>query len=121
MPLIRPQDGTWDKGYKYTFPYPKEEHQARVMCLDPQALAYEWIKGYAEQYNFTADKFITVALSRIKDFDEHGERGWGGNTVTGGSEMEGESTDPLFWEKLSIFLGEGINIHAQTNFFTCAC
>ncbi|MFP3670131.1 hypothetical protein SB717_34130, partial [Priestia sp. SIMBA_032] len=85
-------------------PYPIEEHDARRMCGDPQALAYEWIKGYAanlsaraedDTYNrrggITAEELIETAMTHLPTEDDSNR--WGDYLIRGGT-FEGESTDP---------------------------
>jgi hypothetical protein len=107
-------------------PYPVEEHDARVMCADPQALAYAWMTGYLDNLNsrigsddghdITMDELIQTAMSHL---DENSR--WGGDYITRGGAFEGEGTDPTFWEKLAIFKGIDIPEEKRGNFFSCSC
>jgi hypothetical protein len=107
-----------------------EEHDARRMCGDPRALAYEWIKAYAENlsdraegngYNsapITVEELIQTAISHLPD--EEGNSRWG-DYITRGGTFEGESTDPVFWEKLAILKDIEIPNDKRSNFFSCSC
>lgn len=108
-------------------PYPAEEHQARLMCGDPVALAYEWLKGYAENLNsqmetssygedyapITVEELIETGMSHVGD-------GWGDYISRGGS-FEGVSLDMTFWDKLSIFKQIEIPQDNRNSFLSCSC
>lgn len=102
-----------------------EELKVRILCGDPVAEAWVWIKSYAEQltaqvsdydreeyghFVVTADKLIDVGMA-------HADGGW--EYISHGGTFEGVSTDPLFWEKLSILKGREIG--DQGSFFSCSC
>ena len=107
------------------------EHQGRLVLGDPQAEAYAWIEAYAAQIteqakhhgdddwyssgdtNYTAEDLITIAES-------HKKGGWGDYICHGGA-FEGESVDPLFWDKLSIVLDEEVAVENRNSFFSCSC
>lgn len=110
--------------------YKEEEHQGRLVLGDPQAEAYAWIMAYADQItrqannsgeedyhsrdaNYTAEDLIAIAESNKKD-------GWGDYICHGGA-FEGESVDPLFWDKLSIVLDEEVPDEDRNGFFSCSC
>ena len=106
--------------------YKEEEHQGRLVLGDPQAEAYAWIMAYAAQIteqaqhqyssgdaNYTAEDLITIAES-------HKKGGWGDYICHGGA-FEGESVDPLFWDKLSIVLDEEVADKDRNSFFSCSC
>ena len=111
--------------------YKEEEHQGRVVLGDPQAEAYAWIMAYAAQIteqaqhqgdedwyssrdaNYTAEDLISIAQSNFND-------GFGDYICHGGA-FEGESVDPLFWDKLSIVLDEEVPDEDRNSFFSCSC
>ena len=111
--------------------YKEGEHQGRLVLGDPQAEAYAWIMAYADQIteqakhhgdddwyssgdvNYTAEDLITIAES-------HKEGRWGDYICHGGA-FEGESVDPLFWDKLSIVLDEEVPDKDRNGFFSCSC
>lgn len=109
-------------------PYDPETHKVRVMCGDPVALSYEWIKAYAEnlsdraknqsdEYNtseVTVDELIDSAMSNMDP------NSWGNYIIRGGA-FEGYQVEPLFWEKLAILKGIEIPQENQNNFFSCSC
>ncbi|QEM41138.1 hypothetical protein HYP85_gp041 [Pseudomonas phage Zuri] len=112
-------------------PYPVEEHKGRVMCGDPVAIAYEWIMAYAKNLTdqvsdaydghggeITVDELMEVADSHQPD--ENGNNGWGDYISRGGT-FEGESVDPMFWEKYAIVRGKHIDDVDQSSFFSCSC
>ncbi|MNO13123.1 hypothetical protein D3C76_27490 [compost metagenome] len=115
-------------------PYDIEEHKGRLMCGDPVAIAYEWIRAYAENltdqvnsYNddneygsegVTVDELMEVADSHQPD--ENGNNGWGDYISRGGT-FEGEGVDPTFWEKYAIVRGKHIDDVDQSSFFSCSC
>ena len=111
--------------------YKEGEHQGRLVLGDPQAEAYAWIMAYAAQIteqaqnqgdedwyssrdaNYTAEDLIQIAES-------HKEGRWGDYICHGGA-FEGESVDPLFWDKLSIVLDEEVPDEDRNGFFSCSC
>ena len=110
----------------FPYNYVESEHQGRLLLGDPQAEAYAWIMAYAAQIteqaqhgyssgdaNYTAEDLITIAES-------HKKGGWGDYICHGGA-FEGESVDPLFWDKLSIVLDEEVPDEDRNGFFSCSC
>jgi hypothetical protein len=111
-------------------PYPEEEHQARVMCGDPIACSWEWIKAYAKNlsgkdYNWdveghdvviTPEELIETAETWLETDNE-----WGGDYLNKGGLLESISTDPTFWEKLAILKEIEIPHEKRNNFFSCSC
>ena len=111
--------------------YKEGEHQGRLVLGDPQAEAYAWIMAYAAQIteqarnqgdedwyssrdaNYTAEDLISIAQSNFND-------GFGDYICHGGA-FEGESVDPLFWDKLSIVLDEEVAVENRNSFFSCSC
>lgn len=111
--------------------YPIEEHDVRVACLDPVALAYEWITQYAknltDQVNdahdarggpVTVDDLLDIADSHQPENDS---TGWGGDYLVRGGTFEGESIDPTFWAKYAILRGKQLEDVEQAHFFSCSC
>lgn len=113
--------------------YPEEEHEGRAIMGDLPALAYEWIKAYAlnltdqvkqsvgddDYYDnspITAELLIETANSHQKD----GNNNWGDYIIRGGT-FEGESVDPLFWEKYAQFTGRDREDVQDNDFFSCSC
>lgn len=112
-------------------PYSEEEHHARLVCGDPVAQAYEWIRAYSENlsakaagedseyYNndpVTIDELIETGLMAIDDSDPFS---WA--SIVRGGAFEGQGTDPMFWEMLAILKGIDIPTEKRTNFFSCSC
>lgn len=98
------------------FPYPAEEHQLRVAICDPVALAFEWIRAYAESLpGVSADELIDAAMQQVKSKD-----GYGGY-LSRGPDLEGVSVDPLFWDKLAIFKEMDVPEEKRNSFFSCSC
>lgn len=107
-------------------PYPETEHSARLMCADPQALAYEWIKAYTANMNshigeddgseLTVDELIETGMTHIDPEDK-----WGGDYIVRGGAFEGTGTDPTFWNHLSILKNINIPSEKRGNFFSCSC
>jgi hypothetical protein len=114
-------------------PYPLEEHDVRCMCGDPVALAYAWIKGYAENLNalcgdpddeddeyygsVTVDELLEVADSQQP---QSGHR-WGGDYLSRGGAFEGLSVDPTFWKHYAVFRGIPEDKVEEAHFFSCSC
>lgn len=110
-------------------PYPVEEHKARVLLGDPQAMAYCWIEAYVknlnsdgidEEYDYgevTIDELIDTAMINI----EGGETLWAEGYLNKGPLLNGVSLDPTFWDKLSELKGLEIKEEKRNNFFTCGC
>lgn len=108
-------------------PYMEKDHQARLICNDPAALAYEWIKAYAENissriansnYSYkgevSVNRLLNVAWSHLSS------QGYG-DYIDGGGATESESTDPVFWDKFAIYYGIEIPDNKRSSFFSCAC
>lgn len=111
--------------------YVEAEHQGRVVLGDQQAEAYSWIMAYADQITaqaqrgddyedyssnhtiYTAEDLITIAQSNMNG-------GWGDYICHGGA-FEGESVDPLFWDKLEIVLDTEVASSDRSSFFSCSC
>lgn len=114
----------------FEWPYPQEQHQARVIAGDPQANAYAWIEAYANQlsrppspdndddYGYgvvTAEELIETGLNNV-------DNGSWDDYISKGPLFEGVSTDPMFWDKLAIFMKIKIPEEVQgSNFFSCSC
>jgi hypothetical protein len=107
-------------------PYPEDQHDTRLLMGDPAAIAYEWIKGYAENLNrnntyeddgsVTVDELIETALDNLESNSR-----WGGDYLSKGGLLEGVSTDPTFWDKLAILKEIEIPHEKRNNFFSCSC
>lgn len=108
-------------------PTPEEEHRARLLLGDPQAIARQWIEDYANRLNdgaydddtcgrVTADELIETAMTNV---EENG-RGWGDYLSKGGL-LEGTSTSSEFWEQLAILKEIDIPHEKRNNFFSCSC
>jgi hypothetical protein len=123
-------------------PFPEEELAPRLMCADPQALAYAWIRAYLENLNSriqtedevmhegTDDEYTSEADGDLIDLDELIETAmshvdtdsrYGGDYITRGGAFEGVGTDDMFWEKLAILKGIEIPEEKRGNFFSCSC
>lgn len=115
----------------WILPYPEDEHKARLLMGDPVALGYAWIVAYAKQISpepdasddeddyyslpITADELINTAIENINS-----DSRWGSDYVSR-PYLEGESLDPVFWEKLSLILQKDIPMSKRESFFTCSC
>ncbi len=115
----------------WELPYPIEQHQARLLVNDPQAQAYAWILAYADQLSnpgdpdsdddygtgeVSAHELISTAWQWIEN-----PNAWNDH-INKGALLDGESTDPLFWEKMAqLFKIEIPDSVAGANFFTCSC
>lgn len=119
------------------YPYPQTEHKARLLLGDPVAQAWEWITQYAAslsatphpemtqdeiEYQYggnptiTADDLIDIAMNVLYDSGP-----WDKQSLNRGGLLEGEMTDPLFWDKLAVLKGIVIPLDKSTNFFACSC
>lgn len=112
----------------YVRSYPEDQHEARVMCLDPEAIAYEWIAQYTknlnemikEDYNedeyygkpLTPEKLINIGIENL-------DGGW--EYISRGGVFEGYSLDMTFWDKLEILLKREIPQDDRSSFFSCSC
>lgn len=109
--------------------FPMSELTARAMMGDKKAEAYKWIEGYTKNINdrisetsredeyvnpheYDADDIIGIALS-----NEDGASGWG-EYISHGGTFEGESVDPMLWDKLSVLLDREVS---GSSFFSCSC
>lgn len=109
------------------------EFNALLMIGDPEAKqydAYKWIEAYAaqlsaqvtESYDYdeyrhdgvSVEELIEVGLSNIRD------DGWGDYISRGGA-FEGESVEPMFWDKLAIYMDIEIPHDKRGSFFSCSC
>ena len=114
-------------------PYPEAEHASRVICGDPVACGYEWIKRYAENLSdhgsssgdpdddddyyggsVTAEELIETATTNI-------EGGGYGDCISKGPLLDGVSVDSIFWDKLADFKQIEIPQDKRNNFFSCSC
>lgn len=110
-------------------PYPMEEHEARVICGDPQALAYAWILAYAENLNdqcqsgYDGESYGNVSVNDLLEVaDSHqGESKWGGDYLSRGGAFEGEQVDPTFWKHYAVFRCKPIEEVEEASFFSCSC
>jgi len=109
------------------YDYPPEEHEVRVICGDPKALAYEWIKAYALNLSdpvddedgygsVTAEELIETAMSNV-----NARPGAWGNFLSKGGLFEGTGVEPMFWDKLAILFDIDIPESKRDNFFSCSC
>jgi hypothetical protein len=109
--------------------YDPSEHESRLLCGDPQACAWEWIRGYARNLSdsaydddepgwgsVTADELIETGMTHVES-----ESRWGGDFISKGGLLEGRSTDPIFWDKLAALKGLEIPHDKRNNFFSCSC
>jgi hypothetical protein len=107
--------------------YPEDQHQARLVCGDPKACAWEWIRSYAENLsssddpddyrheygnNVTADELIETGLEAL---------GQNYAYLSKGPLFDGVSLDPTFWDKLAILKDLDIPHEKRNNFFSCSC
>lgn len=114
--------------------YDPAEHHARVVVGDPEACAYEWICGYADilsaqvadsyhEDGYGTDEPVTVAeLLRCADIqqpDANGKSDW--DYISRGGAFEGESVEPMFWEKYAILRGLERDKVNDSGFFSCSC
>lgn len=110
-----------EEEYKLT---PEDEHNTLVLLGEPKAVAYEWIKKYAESFGETYDGRSIDAEDLIaygKDYYEDSERGRYPDYLSKGGLLEGESTSDEFWVQLGIYLGKELDSEHTGNFFSCSC
>ena len=108
---------------------PEAEQKALLVIGDPQAEAYAWICGYAQNlssmvgedddYGYgsdsvTVDELIETGISHITP-------GSWGDYISRGGAFESMNTDPTFWDKLSILLGVPIPISQRGGILSCSC
>jgi hypothetical protein len=111
--------------------YPEDQHQARLLMGDPKAEAWEWINAYAKNLSrplltddwgetdggtVTPQELIETAICNAKSEDR-----WGGEYISKGGLLEGVSTDPTLWDKVSILIDKEIPQDKRNNFFSCSC
>ncbi len=107
--------------------------EALLLMGDEKAVAWAWIKAYAlnliqqideylgndsdeyNQQNVIEDEYDLMTLA-----DSHQDGKWGDYMVVGGL-FEGESIDPLFWDKYAIVRDVPREEVAADNFFSCSC
>lgn len=110
-------------------PYPIEQHQARLICADPVAQAWEWISRYAQnltdqvQESREGDEGVSIAelIETANSHQEDSNNRWGGEYITRGGVFEGASVDPTFWVKYAIATGRELKNVQQNSFFGCSC
>lgn len=103
---------------------PEDEHNTLVLLGEPRAVAYEWIKKYAESFGETYDGRSINAEDLIaygKDYYEDSERGVWPDYLSKGGLLEGQSTSDEFWVQLGIYLGKELDSEHTGNFFSCSC
>ena len=107
--------------------YDTEHHQAKLLLLDPQAVAYEWILRYIDNLNDMIDTESDYGRTDPIDIVEllevaesHRGGSWGDYIVRGGA-FEGYSLDMTFWDMYSTLLGEEIPQEDRNSFFSCSC
>lgn len=111
------------------FPYNPAEHEARIMCADPIALAFQWMTEYAK--NLTeqcADEeygnYKVSVRELIQTADSHQPESrarWGGDYITRGGAFEGMSVDPTFWKMYGTFRQVSSEDVEKAHFFSCSC
>lgn len=107
--------------------YEEDQHEVRLMVGDPQAVAFEWIRRYAENLNSRLDDDDTrydgevTAEELIEIGTEHATDSNSWNYISRGGAFEGTSVDPLFWDKLAILKGIEIPQENRNSFFSCSC
>lgn len=104
--------------------YPIGDHDVLLMCLDPVALAYQWIIEYAKNLSdqVSEDDYggdVTVD-DLMQAADSHQNGGWGDYISRGGA-FEGQGVDSTFWAKYAIVRGKEIDSIEQAHFFSCSC
>lgn len=113
----------------FTWPYPQELHVLHLAAQRPQALAFEWIKAYIDQLNAMIEydgrqdtlgyeEFIQITVDWYNASQDSNE--WPDYLTKGGA-FEGFSLDPLYWEKLSIFLDTPLKDEYCQAYFSCSC
>ena len=113
-------------------PYPIEEHEARLICGDPQALAYAWILAYAQNLDDQCrpsedddDSYGSVSVNdllEVADSHQPGQGGrWGGDYLSRGGAFEGQSVDSTFWKHYAVFRDIPQDEVEEASFFSCSC
>lgn len=107
--------------------YDTTNHQANILLLLPQAVAYEWILRYLDNLNdmirdgngyghsdpITLDELLSTAESHL-------DGGWGDYIIRGGT-FEGYPLDMTFWDKYEILFEKEIPYKDRTSFLSCSC
>lgn len=107
--------------------YDTEHHQAKLLLLDPQAVAYEWIVRYLDNLNDMIDgdsdygRTDSITLDELLETAEsHLSGSWGDYIVRGGA-FEGYSLDMTFWDMYSTLVEKEIPNSDRNSFFSCSC
>lgn len=102
---------------------PQKELEIRLVVGIKEAVAYAWIKAYAEQlsrsYDDNDDRGGDVTMDDLIEAALSFQNGKWGNYICRGGRFEGMRTDPLFWFHLRILL-ENPDLE-EASFFTCSC
>lgn len=110
------------------FPYDPETHEARLMCSDPVAVAFQWMVEYAKNLADqcdSEDSYGTVTVADLLEAadshqPENGSR-WGGDYISRGGAFEGQSVDPTFWAMYAKFRQKPLEDVEEAHFFSCSC
>lgn len=110
--------------------YDMKDHSVRLMVNDPVAVAYEWIKAWAENLSaqdsgnedyghrtVTMDELIDTAMTHV----EAEPASWGGDFISNGGQFEGTYVPEIFWDHLAALKGIEIPETNRNNFFSCSC
>lgn len=109
--------------------YDTTNHQANLLLLLPQAVAYEWILRYLDNLNDMIGEVDEYSYGRtdpitldelLSTAESHLNGGWGDYIVRGGS-FEGVSLDMAFWDKYEILFEKEIPYKDRTSFLSCSC
>ena len=107
--------------------YDTTNHQANLLLLLPQAVAYEWILRYLDNLNNMIDpdsdygRTDPITLDELLETAEsHLGGSWDGYIIRGGT-FEGYSLDMTFWDKYEILFEKEVPSSERTSFFSCSC
>lgn len=103
--------------------YDTTNHQANMLLLIPQAVAYEWMLHYLDNLNAMIgdDEGDNITLNElIETAESHLSDSWGDYIVRGGA-FEGVTLDMTFWDKYEILFEKEVSSDDRTSFFSCSC
>lgn len=101
--------------------YDTEHHKAKLLLLDPQAVAYEWIVHYVENLNDMVDEGSSVSIEELLEVAESNLDGKWGDYISRGGAFEGYSLDMTFWDMYSTLFEKEIPHSERGSFFSCSC
>jgi hypothetical protein len=92
-------------------PYVPEVQHISLRDVVDKRESEQWIQDYAEGLGLTYEDLVAAAGDYWKNGDYYSR----------GALLEGEYTDPKFWDHYMVVTGERVPEHCRRNFFTCSC